>query len=83
MIKLAIFSILLVAGCNRIEEDLNARSEVSALVRGQIFVIRADRENVKLGGVELYYVSSKDFRERAKWIALNSDRTRHLRNYRR
>ena len=80
---LAICSVLLLSGCNRPEKEVKVETDMSALVRGQVFVIRADRENVKLGGVVIYYVSSKELKERAKWIALNSDRMRFLRNYRR
>lgn len=82
MKKMFILSILLLSGCDRIEKVEKPKTDALAFVKGQIFVIRADRENVKLGGVVVHYVSYQDFKERAEWIALNSDRMRYLRKYR-
>jgi hypothetical protein len=76
-LNLLLFIVFL--GCNK-KNELEIPSQAS--VQGQVFVIRKDRVNVKLGGVTLYYIAAKTLRDRAEWIALNSDRMRFLRIYR-
>ena len=79
MRALILISLLSLVGCNK---ETQGEAPALASVHGQVFVIRKDRVNVKLGGVTLYYIPAKTLRNRAEWIALNSDRMRFLRIYR-
>jgi hypothetical protein len=61
--------------------DSPAESAARRDISGQIFTIRRDRVNVKLGGVDVYYLSGKTLHDRIEWLGTNLDRMRHLRRY--
>lgn len=69
--------ILACTSCDRLQPKNHAD------LKGQVFIVRRDRINVKLGGVELSYVPLSVWNEQRQWLATNVDTMRWLREYKR
>jgi hypothetical protein len=69
---------LFLGSCSK-QEPASAQKPVN--VQGQVFVIQKNRVNVKLGGVDIYYVPLEVFRERCHWIAANNAKATLIEDY--
>lgn len=80
LFQIAIISTILI-GCkdNTAVEKLTAAPNF--LIKGQVFVIQKNRLNVKLGGVDVYYIPLEEFRKRCKWIESQRARALEVKNY--
>lgn len=50
-------------------------------LRGQVFVIQKNKINVKLGGVDVYFIPMTEFRKRCTWIDSQRSRSIEVVNY--
>jgi hypothetical protein len=69
---------LFMAACSKPESESAGKPRA---IDGQVFVIRKDRVNVKLGGVEIRYVPRDAFEIRCRWIEKNAPKAARIASY--
>ncbi len=83
MLRMAwIILVLMSGGCSPDQNDRAEDVEPAAEIEGQVFVIQKNRLNVKLGGVEVYFVPQSEFRSAATTLGRLREQAKYLRAYR-
>ena len=77
---IAAFGCLFFFSCEDSNRDVAPKE--THVITGQVFVIQKNRVNVKLGGVDVYYIPMAEFRERCSWISSERSRAVEVNRYR-